>query len=311
MGAARQAPAPVRVLRRPHRRGADRPARPVAFATRSCRPMRDGKLYGRGAADMKSSIAAFVVRGRSVRRPSTRSTAGSIALLLTSDEEGAAVDGTVRVVEALQGARRSASTTASSASPRSVRPARRHHQERPPRLALAARSVSGACRATSPIRILQESGPSRSAGAGRARRNGMGPRQRFFSADHLADLEHPRRNRRRERHSRRTGVQFNFRFSTASTVDDLKRRVRAVLDAHGLDYGIDWTLAATPFLTPPGELVDEARLRSHETVGIRPKVSTTGGTSGRPLHRRHLRTGGGVRPGQRLDPQAERAHRAR
>jgi len=74
-------------------------------------------------------------------------------------------------------------------------------------------------------------------------------------------------------------VLFNFRFATASSVEDLKRRVHEVLDRHGLDYAIEWTLAAVPFLTPRGDLVDKLSAAVRETVGIEPEVSTTGGTS--------------------------------
>jgi succinyl-diaminopimelate desuccinylase len=74
-------------------------------------------------------------------------------------------------------------------------------------------------------------------------------------------------------------VLFNLRFSTASTVDDLKRRVHAVLDGHRLDYDLEWVLSAVPFLTPRGDLVDKLSEAIMETVGIVPEVSTTGGTS--------------------------------
>jgi succinyl-diaminopimelate desuccinylase len=74
-------------------------------------------------------------------------------------------------------------------------------------------------------------------------------------------------------------IKFNFRFGTASTADVLKRRVHAVLDRHKLDYRLDWTLSAVPYLTPRGELVDALSAAIREVTGAAPEVSTTGGTS--------------------------------
>jgi succinyl-diaminopimelate desuccinylase len=74
-------------------------------------------------------------------------------------------------------------------------------------------------------------------------------------------------------------VLFNFRFSTASTVDSLKRRLHAVLDRHGLEYELDWSLSAAPYFTPDGSLVTAAREAVKRVAGIEPALSTTGGTS--------------------------------
>jgi succinyl-diaminopimelate desuccinylase len=74
-------------------------------------------------------------------------------------------------------------------------------------------------------------------------------------------------------------VDFNFRFSTESTPEQLKARVQEVLDRHGLDYGIDWSLSGQPFLTRPGELVDAMRSAIRDETGVDTELSTTGGTS--------------------------------
>lgn len=74
-------------------------------------------------------------------------------------------------------------------------------------------------------------------------------------------------------------VIFNFRFSTASTAENLQSRVHAILDRHGLEYEIRWTLGGKPFLTPRGKLVDLLSAVIAETTGVTPQVSTTGGTS--------------------------------
>jgi succinyl-diaminopimelate desuccinylase len=72
---------------------------------------------------------------------------------------------------------------------------------------------------------------------------------------------------------------FNFRFSTASTPEELKARVKAILDRHGLDYGLEWSLSGTPYLTPRGKLVETLSAAIQDVAGIIPDISTTGGTS--------------------------------
>jgi succinyl-diaminopimelate desuccinylase len=74
-------------------------------------------------------------------------------------------------------------------------------------------------------------------------------------------------------------IEFNFRFSTASTVDDLKKRVHAILDQHGLSYDLSWSLSGKPYLTPRGDLVDAVARAIREVTGIETELSTSGGTS--------------------------------
>ena len=74
-------------------------------------------------------------------------------------------------------------------------------------------------------------------------------------------------------------VDFNFRFSTESTAEGLQRRVRALLDAHGLDYTLDWTLGGQPFLTTPGTLTEAVAAAIQAECGVTTQLSTTGGTS--------------------------------
>ena len=74
-------------------------------------------------------------------------------------------------------------------------------------------------------------------------------------------------------------VMFNFRFSTASTVESLQSRVHVILDRHGLEYDIRWTVGGKPFLTPRGKLVEAVSLAIHEATAVTPVLSTTGGTS--------------------------------
>jgi succinyl-diaminopimelate desuccinylase len=238
---------------------------------------RDGKLFGRGAADMKTSIAAFVtateafVRARSDHR-------GSIALLITSDEEGVATDGTVKVVERLQG-RAERIDYCVVGEPTSV--------DRLGDMIKSGRrgSLSG--------RLVVKGVQGHVAYPDRSRN----PIHQLAPA--LAELvatqwdpgtaDFPPTSWQVSNIHGGTGatnvipgeleVQFNFRFSTASTAEGLKVRVDEILTRHGLDYAIEWTLGGEPFLTPRGDLVSATLAAIKEVTGVAAEVSTTGGTS--------------------------------
>jgi len=236
-----------------------------------------GKLYGRGAADMKSSLAAFVVavEGFVAAHPDHR---GSIALLLTSDEEGDAVDGTVRVVEALQ-ARGETIDYCIVGEPTSV-----------DRL---GDTIKNGRRGSLSARLLVHGIQGHVAYPEKVR-NPI-----HQAAPALAELAATRWDEGNEYfpptsfqisniHAG-TGannvvpgtleVLFNFRFSTASRVEDLQARVHALLDRHGLEYDLAWTLGGRPFLTPRGRLVDVLTQAVHGVTGIDATLSTSGGTS--------------------------------
>ena len=238
---------------------------------------RGGMLYGRGAADMKTSIAAFVTAVETFLRghPDPR---GSIALLITSDEEGVAVDGTVRVVERLK-ARGGHIDYAIVGEPTSV-----------DRLGDTIKNGRrGSLSATLRVKGVQ----------GHVAYPHLARNPVHLASPALAELAAIEWDRGNEYFPPTTwqisnihagtgatnvipgemDVLFNLRFSTASTVDDLKRRVHAVLDGHRLDYALEWVLSAAPFFTPPGDLVDKLSEAIRETVGIVPEMSTGGGTS--------------------------------
>lgn len=238
---------------------------------------RDGRLYGRGASDMKSSIAAFVVAAEEFVRahPTHR---GSIALLLTSDEEGPATDGTVAVVEKLA-ARGEAIDCCIVGEPTSV-----------DRL---GDTIKNGRRGSLSGRLTVK-GVQGHVAYPHLARNPV-----HLAAPALAELAATEWDRGNEHFPPTTWqvsnlhagtgatnvipgelvVLFNFRFSTASTAESLQARVKEILDRHGLDWAIEWSLSAQPFLTARGALVDALTAAIREVTGVRAEVSTTGGTS--------------------------------
>ena len=239
--------------------------------------VREGVLYGRGAADMKSSIAAFVTAAERFvsRHPDHR---GSIALLITSDEEGIATQGTVKVVEALR-ARGEKIDFCIVGEPSSVdRLGDTMKNGRRGSLSgeLLVRGVQGHIAypqlARNPIHLF---GPALAelAAIEWDRGNEYFP-PTTWQVSNLhggtgANNVIPGELR----------VSFNFRFSTASTVDALKKRVHEILDRHKLDYKLDWWLSGNPFVTPRGRLVETLSNAVHRVTGRRPELSTSGGTS--------------------------------
>jgi succinyl-diaminopimelate desuccinylase len=239
--------------------------------------VRDARLYGRGAADMKSSIAAFVVAVEELLEATTP-WAGRIALLLTSDEEGPATDGTVKVVERLA-ARGESLDYCIVGEPTSV--------ERLGDMVKNGRrgSLSGR---------LVVNGVQGHIAYPHLARNPI-----HLLAPALAELVATEWDRGNEYFPPtswqvsniqagagagnvipgRITLDFNFRFSTASTVDGLQRRVAAILDAHDLDYALEWSLSGMPFLTPRGALSEALAAAIRAETGIDAALSTTGGTS--------------------------------
>jgi succinyl-diaminopimelate desuccinylase len=239
--------------------------------------IRDGKLYARGSADMKTALAAMVVASERfvAAHPDHQ---GSIAFLVTSDEEGPSINGTVKVVETLEARQEkikwclvgepSSTTTLGDI----VKNGRRgslngiltvfgkqghvaypHLADNP--IHRSAAAITELC-ATSwdngndffPATSFQISNMKAGTGA-----NNVIP----------GDVEYV----------------FNFRFSTESTADGLKARVHEILDRHQLNYKLDWNLSGQPFLTAKGELVAAAQQAIRHVQGIETTLSTSGGTS--------------------------------
>src|SRR5690606_24962771 len=237
----------------------------------------DGMLRGRGAADMKGSLASMII---AVERfvadhPNHK---GAIAFLITSDEEGPAQHGTKAVVERLR--------------------------ERGERLDWC---IVGEPSSTSLLGDVVKNGRRGSLGCTltvhgkqdhvaypHLARNPIhlaAPALAELAAEHWDDgnAYFPPTSFQISNLNAGTGATnvipgtltavFNFRFSTESTVEGLQQRVRAILDKHGLDYQLDWALSGLPFLTQPGELLDAVAASIRTVTGRETTPSTSGGTS--------------------------------
>ncbi len=238
---------------------------------------RDGFLFGRGAADMKGSIAAFVTATETfvTNNPDH---GGSIALLLTSDEEGDAVDGTVAVVEALQ-ARGATMDYCLVGEPTAVfRLGDTLKNGRRGSLSgkLTVKGVQGHIAyphlARNPIHLAAPAIAELAATEWDQGNEFFPPTTWQISNIHGgtgASNVIPGH----------VDILFNFRFSTASTPGELQARVHSILDRNGVDYEIAWTLGAKPFLTGGGALVDASRQAIRDELGIETELSTSGGTS--------------------------------
>ncbi|MFZ5722546.1 MAG: succinyl-diaminopimelate desuccinylase [Pseudomonadota bacterium] len=239
--------------------------------------VRDGLLYGRGAADMKGSIAAFTVAvERFLRRhPQPK---GRIALLLTSDEEGPSVNGTVKVVETLEARREKidwcvvGEPTAVKVTGDMIKNGRRGSLG----ATLVVKGVQGHVAypqlAKNPIHLAA---PALAELASTVWDHG----NEFFPATSLQISNIHAGTGATNVIPGECEVLFNFRFSTEQTADGLKQKTEAVLKRHGLDYRLEWALSGNPFITGRGTLVAAAQAAIRETCGIDTELSTTGGTS--------------------------------
>jgi succinyl-diaminopimelate desuccinylase len=239
--------------------------------------IRDGVLYGRGAADMKSSLAAFVVAIADFVQAHPDH-AGSIAVLFTSDEEGPAVDGTVKVVEALarRGERIDYCIVGEPTSVNRLGDMIKNGRRGSLSAELVVKGVQGHVAyphlARNPVHEVAA------------------------AIAELAQTEWDRGNEyfppttwQISNINAGTGannvipgtatIRSNFRFSTASTVESLQTRFIGILDKHSVSYDVDWRYDGRPYLTRKGDLVDAVARAIRKVTGIETELSTTGGTS--------------------------------
>ncbi len=239
--------------------------------------IRDGKLFGRGAADMKTSIAAFVTATqRFVNQYPDQP--GSIGLLITSDEEGPAVDGTVRVVDALRarGERLNYCIVGEPTCVDKLGDMIKNGRRGSLSGKLTVKGVQGHVAyphlAKNPIHLVAPALAELAATTWDDGNEYFPPTTWQISNMHGG-----------------TGatnvipgsveILFNFRFATISTPESLKERLEVVLKKHRLDYDIAWELGGKPFLTPRGGLVDAIGAAIQTVTGSPPDISCTGGTS--------------------------------
>ena len=239
--------------------------------------IRDGMLYARGAADMKSSIAAMMIAVEKFLK-NNPNPAGSIAFLITSDEEGPATDGTVKVIEHLE-ARNEKIEWCLVGEPSStdkladvVKNGRRGSLSADIMIKGVQGHVAYPHLAQNPIHDALPALQELTAEVWDEGNDSYPPTSFQISninsgtgAENVIPGE--------------TNVMCNFRFSTELTVDVLKKRLITILDKHELDYEIVWRCSGQPFLTAAGKLVEATQTAIRDVMGYETELSTAGGTS--------------------------------
>ena len=238
---------------------------------------KDGKLFGRGAADMKSSLAAFItsIEDFLLQFPTHQ---GSIGLLITSDEEGVATDGTVRIVEMLKKRNEIidycivGEPTSNNKFGDTIKNGRRGSLS----AKLTVKGIQGHIAYPEKVKNpIHQIAPALDTLVKTTWDNG----NEYF----------PETSWQVSNINGGTGatnvvpgyveVLFNFRYSTSNTAEDLKSKVENVLKDYNLDFAIDWSHSGKPYLTEKGYLVDVLSESINHVTNITPEISTTGGTS--------------------------------
>lgn len=239
--------------------------------------LRDGRLYGRGAADMKTSLAAFIVATEEFISEHSKH-AGSIAYLITSDEEGPATDGTIKICELLK-TRNERLDYCIVGEPTSVK--------------LLGDMVKNGRRGSMSGKLTVK------GIQGHIAYPHLAKNPIHLAAPVLAQLVQTEWDKGNEFFPPTTWqisnihagtgasniipgevvIDFNFRFSTENTVESLQQRVHALLDEYGVDYDLQWSVSGQPFLTERGDLSAALAAAIQAETGLDTELSTTGGTS--------------------------------
>ena len=239
--------------------------------------IKDGRLFGRGAADMKSGVAAFTIACREFvqEHPDHK---GSLALLVTSDEEGPSINGTVKVCEVLQARVEQldycivGEPSSSKVFGDTIKNGRRGSLTG--RLTIKGKQghVAYPEKVRNPIHLGAEAIAEMVA-------TEWDQGNEYFPATTFQISNYHAGTGATNVVPGAAQVVFNFRFSTASTPDSLKERVHAILDKHQLEYELEWELGGKPFLTEAGELTQIMQAAILAETGVHAELSTTGGTS--------------------------------
>ena len=254
------------------------PGSPDAWQSPPFQPeIRDGLLYGRGAADMKGSLAAMITATEAFveKHPQHK---GSIAYLITSDEEGPATNGTVKVIENLENRDEKIDwcLVGEPSSTHRLADVVKNGRRGSHGCRLVVKGVQGHVAyphlARNPVHEALPALTELAATEWDEGNDFFPPTTFQISNIHAGtgatnvipgSLE----------------VIFNFRFSTETTHKQLEQRVEEILDRHSLDYAIEWALSGLPFLTAEGALLDAARQAVRDVMGYDTELSTSGGTS--------------------------------
>lgn len=239
--------------------------------------LEDGYLYGRGAADMKGSIAAFITAlERFIDHHPNH--AGSIALLITSDEEGPFINGTTRVVDHLEARNEKIDwcIVGEPSSTEQVGDVIKNGRRGSLSGTLKVRGIQGHVAYPHLVRNpIHQVAPALAELAARVWDEG----NEFFPPTSFQISNIHAGTGATNVVPGEVEIAFNFRFSTESSAEGLKSSVREILDRHGLEWDIDWTLSGNPFLTAAGGLVDASREAIRAITGRETELSTSGGTS--------------------------------